>query len=96
VRRRWPRKPRHRVRLQLPDRRQEVRRGITFLNSYTSAHPTSQELWRVYAGLGDAYSAKGDPAKAKEYYDKAMAAAHDTAERTEVWDSINAAASEAK
>jgi Protein of unknown function (DUF2911)/Tetratricopeptide repeat len=70
--------------------------AITFLNTYASAHPTSQELWRVYAGLGDAYSAKGDPAKAKEYYDKAMAAAHDTAERTEVWDSINSAAAEAK
>ncbi len=70
--------------------------AITFLNNYTSAHPTSPELWRVYAGLGDAYSGKGDPAKAKEYYDKAMAAAHDTAERTEVWDSINAAAAEAK
>jgi tetratricopeptide (TPR) repeat protein len=70
--------------------------AITFLNNYASAHPASQELWRVYAGLGDGYSAKGDPAKAREYYDKAMAAAHDTAERTEVWDSINAAASEAK
>lgn len=70
--------------------------ALAFLNNYASAHPTSQELWRVYAGLGDANSAKGDPAKAKEYYDKAMAAAHDTAERTEVWDSINTAAAEAK
>jgi hypothetical protein len=70
--------------------------AIAFLNNYTSAHPASPELWRVYAGLGDTYSAKGDPAKAKEYYDKAMAAAHDTAERTEVWDSINTAAAEAK
>lgn len=70
--------------------------AISFLNNYATAHAASQELWRVYAGLGDAYSAKGDPAKAKEYYDKAMAAAHDTAERTEVWDSINSAAADAK
>jgi hypothetical protein len=65
--------------------------AITFLNNYSTAHASSPELWRVYAGLGDAYAAKGDMAKAKPYYDQAMGAAHDTAERTEVWDSINAA-----
>jgi hypothetical protein len=70
--------------------------AITFLNNYATAHPTSTELWRVYAGLGEAYAAKGDAAKAKENFDKAMAAAHDTAERTEVWDSINSAAAEVK
>ena len=70
--------------------------AIAFLNNYATAHPTSAELWRVYAGLGEAYAAKGDAAKAKEYYDKAMAAAHDEAERTEVWDSINFAAAEMK
>lgn len=70
--------------------------AITWLNNYATAHPTSPELWRVYAGLGEAYAAKGDAAKAKENFDKAMSAAHDTAERTEVWDSINSAAAEMK
>lgn len=70
--------------------------AIAFLNNYATAHPTSPELWRVYAGLGEAYAAKGDAAKAKENFDKAMAAAHDMAERTEVWDSINTAAAEMK
>jgi hypothetical protein len=70
--------------------------AIAFLNNYAAAHPDSRELWRVYTGLGESYVAKGDPAKAKEYFDKAMAAAHDVAERTEVWDSINSAAAEAK
>jgi len=68
--------------------------AIAFLNNYAAAHPQSPELWRVYAGLGEAYAAKGDNAKAKEYFDKAMGLAHDTAEKTEVWDSINSAASE--
>jgi len=68
--------------------------AIAFLNDYSTAHPSSPELWRVYAGLGETYAAKGDQAKAKEYFDKAMAAAHDNAERTEVWDSINSAAAE--
>jgi TolA-binding protein len=70
--------------------------AIAFLNNYAAAHPSTPELWRVYAGLGEAYAAKGDAAKAKEYFDKAMAAAHDMAERTEVWDSINSVASEGK
>src|ERR1019366_4571263 len=70
--------------------------SISYLNNYAAAHPASRELWRVYTGLGEVYAAKGDPAKAKEYFDKALAAAHDTAEKTEVWDSINTAAAEAK
>jgi tetratricopeptide (TPR) repeat protein len=70
--------------------------SINYLNNYAAAHPTSRELWRVYTGLGEVYAAKGDAAKAKEYFDKAMAAAHDTAEKTEVWDSINSAAAETK
>ena len=69
---------------------------IAYLNGYVTAHPSTNQLWRIYAATGDAYTAKGDAAKAKEYYDKAMAAAHDTAERTEVWDSINSAAADAK
>jgi tetratricopeptide (TPR) repeat protein len=70
--------------------------SISYLNNYAAAHPASHELWRVYTGLGETYAAKGDPAKAKEFFDKAMAAAHDMAERTEVWDSINSAVAEAK
>ena len=70
--------------------------SIAYLNNYAAAHPSSRELWRVYTGLGEVYVAKGDQTKAKEYFDKAMAAAHDTAEKTEVWDSINTAAAEAK
>jgi TolA-binding protein len=70
--------------------------SIAYLNNYAAAHPSSSELWRVYAGLGETYAAKGDAAKAKEYFDKAMAGAHDTSEKTEVWDSINSAAAEMK
>ena len=69
---------------------------ITYLNGYVAAHPSTNQLWRIDAAIGDAYTAKGDAVKAKEYYDKAMAAAHDTAERTEVWDSINSAAAGGK
>ena len=65
--------------------------AISYLNGYIAAHPNTDQMWRIYTALGDAYTAKGDAAKAKEYYDKAMAAAHDSAEREEVWDSINAA-----
>ena len=68
--------------------------AVTWLNNYASAHPSSTELWRVYAGLGDVYAAKHDTAKARQYYDQAMNAAHDNAERTEVWDSINSMAAE--
>jgi tetratricopeptide (TPR) repeat protein len=70
--------------------------AITWLNGYLAAHPNTNQTWRVYAGIGEAYAAKGDQAKAKEFFDKAMAAAHDMAEKTEVWDSINAAAAEVK
>ncbi len=66
----------------------------TWLNNYAKAHPSSTELWRVYNGLGDVYAAKGDKTKARQYYDQAMNAAHDNAERTEVWDSINAMSAE--
>lgn len=62
---------------------------IAYLNDYISAHPNSNQLWRAYAGLGEAYSAKGDAAKAKEAFDKALYVTHDNAEKTEVWDSIN-------
>jgi hypothetical protein len=70
--------------------------AIAYLTAYEAAHPTSPNLWRVYAALGDAWGAKGDAAKAKAFYDKAMAAAHDVSERTEVQDSINAAGAAVK
>ncbi len=70
--------------------------AITYLNTYATAHPTSPESWRVYIALGEVYTAKGDAVKAKESFDKAMSVATDNAEKTEVWDSINAAAAEAK
>ena len=68
--------------------------AIKFLTDYATAHPQSAELWRVYALLGEAYAGKGDQAKSKESFDKAMAAAHDSAEREEVWDSINSVMSQ--
>lgn len=68
--------------------------AVTWLNNYAAAHPSSSELWRVHNGLGDVYAAKGDKTKARQYYDQAMTAAHDNAERTEVWDSINSMSSE--
>jgi predicted Zn-dependent protease len=70
--------------------------AITYLNGYAAAHANSPELWRVYSILGEAYAAKGDAAKAHEALDKAMAAAHDVTERTEVQDSINSIGAEVK
>ena len=70
--------------------------AISYLNNYLTAHPGTDETWRVYTFLGEAYAAKGDSAKSKESFDTAMSAAHDNAERTEVWDSINGLAAEGK
>ncbi len=70
--------------------------AIAYLNGYAAAHAGSPELWRVYSILGEAYAAKGDAAKAHEALDKAMAAAHDVTERTEVQDSINSIGAEVK
>jgi len=64
--------------------------AAAWLNNYATAHPASADLWRVYDALGGVYAAKGDKVKARQYYDQAMNATHDNAERTEVWDSINA------
>jgi tetratricopeptide (TPR) repeat protein len=64
--------------------------AAAWLNNYASSHPNSGEQWRIYNGLGDVYAAKGDTAKARQFYDQAMSSARDNAERTEVWDSINA------
>ena len=64
--------------------------AMKYLSDYLAAHPDSANRWRIYVAMGDAYLAKGDTAKAREQYDKAMSLAHDAAEREEVWDSINA------
>ena len=68
--------------------------AIAYLSGYAAKHPGTPEMWRVHAALGDAYSAKKEHGRAKEEWDKAMAGAHDFAEKTEVQDSINAAGAE--
>ena len=70
--------------------------AITYLTNYINAHPNSSNAWRAYYMLGDAYAHKGDQAKSKEAFDKAMATAHDAAEREEVQDSLNALGAEGK
>lgn len=64
--------------------------ALKYLNDYLAAHPDSPNKWRVLTMVGDAYLAKGDQAKAREAYDKAMSLASDAAEREEVQDSLNA------
>ncbi|HET9792877.1 MAG TPA: DUF2911 domain-containing protein [Thermoanaerobaculia bacterium] len=68
--------------------------AIAWLSDYAAKHPNSRELWRVHAQLGDTYLARKDRARARAEWDKAMALAHDTAEKVEVQDSINAAGAE--
>ena len=68
--------------------------AIAYLSDFAAKHPGNPELWRVHAALGDAYVAKGDHARAKEEFARAMAAAHDFSEKTEVQDSINAEGAE--
>ncbi len=63
--------------------------ALKFLSDFIAAHPNSSQTWRVYALMGQAYAAKGDQAKSRQSFDKAMAAAHDVADREEVMDSIN-------
>ena len=70
--------------------------AIAYLNNYLSAHPNSGEAWRAYYMLGDAYARKGDAAKSKEAFAKAMSTAHDAAEREEVQDAVNALGAEGK
>jgi Uncharacterized protein conserved in bacteria len=52
--------------------------------------------WRALNAIGDAWAAKGDKAKAMEWYDKAMSAASNQTERVEVQDSINALGADTK
>jgi tetratricopeptide (TPR) repeat protein len=68
--------------------------AIAWLTDYAAKHPQSRQLWGVYAAMGDAYAGKKDLARARESWEKAMSLAHDTAERVEVQDSINAAGAE--
>src|SRR5207245_3354392 len=68
--------------------------AISYLTNYLNSHPNSAQSWRAYSILGEAYARKGDQARAKEAFDKAMAAAHDAAEREEVQDSLNALGAE--
>ena len=70
--------------------------AISYLNGYLSAHPNSAQSWRAYYMLGDAYARKGDSAKSKDAFNKAMSMAHDAAEREEVQDALNALGAEGK
>ncbi|HYM60860.1 MAG TPA: DUF2911 domain-containing protein [Thermoanaerobaculia bacterium] len=63
------------------------------LDEYIAASPRS---WRAWTARGDLYGAKGDSAKSKEAFDKAMSLTTDQAERVEVQDSINALGAAAK
>lgn len=54
------------------------------------------KAWRSWALLGTIYGQKGDAAKAKESFDKAMSLAPGQSERVEVQDSINDLAAEKK
>ncbi|HUJ13667.1 MAG TPA: DUF2911 domain-containing protein [Thermoanaerobaculia bacterium] len=68
--------------------------AISYLTNYVAAHPNSAQVWRAYSLLGDAYAHKGDQAKSREAFDKAMKMAHDSAEREEVQDTVNALGAE--
>ena len=70
--------------------------AITYLSNYVASHPNSSEAWRAYALLGEAYAEKGDHPNAYASFEKAMSAAHNVTERTEVQDSINRLMSEMK
>ena len=68
--------------------------AIAYLNNYIAAHPTTDQAYTVYALLGQAYAEKGDRTTAHTWFDKALAAAHDMSERTEVYDYINSLAAD--
>ncbi|HET7433108.1 MAG TPA: DUF2911 domain-containing protein [Thermoanaerobaculia bacterium] len=67
--------------------------AIAALTTYNTKHSDS---YRGYALLGEAYAMKGDKAKSKEAFDKALSVAKDQAERVEVQDSINSIAADQK
>jgi DUF2911 family protein/tetratricopeptide repeat protein len=64
--------------------------AIAYLNNYLSSHPKTNQAWTIYSLIGQAYADKGDPASARASFDKALAAAHDMAERMEVEDYVSA------
>jgi len=70
--------------------------AIAYLSNYITSHPNSSEAWRAYALLGEAYAEKGDHPNAHASFEKAMTAAHNVTERTEVQDSVNRLMSEMK
>lgn len=63
--------------------------ALAYVNDYLTKYPRSSRAWSL---IGTIQSAKGDTAKAKESFDKAMSLAADQSERVEVWDAINALA----
>lgn len=66
--------------------------AIQGLSTYAAAHPS----FRVYGPLGEIYAMKGDTAKSKEMFEKAMSLAKNQSERTEVQDYINSVGAEKK
>ena len=70
--------------------------AITYLTNYLTAHPNSSQAWRINYLLATAYAEKGDQSKARDAFDKALAGAHDAAEREEVQDAINSLGAEGK
>lgn len=70
--------------------------AVSYLNDYLTSHPESREKWRAYSLLGQAYAEKGEAAKSREAFEKAMAASPDAASREEVQDFLNALGAEGK
>jgi tetratricopeptide (TPR) repeat protein len=70
--------------------------AISYLTTYLRAHPNSPHAWRAYAYLGQVYGEKGDQVKAREAFDKAMAAARDATDRAEIQDFVNTLGAEGK
>lgn len=64
--------------------------AIAYLTKHLADHPATDQDWRFLTMLGDLYVEKGDLARAKESFDRAMAAADGMAKKVEVQDSINA------
>ena len=70
--------------------------AISYVNSFVASHPNSSQLWLAYSILGQAYAEKGDQAKAKEAFNKAMAASTEESDRVTVQDFLNSIGAESK
>jgi len=70
--------------------------AITYLNNFIASHPNSSQSWLAYSILGQAYSEKGDQAKAREAFNKAMAASQQESDRVTVQDFLNSIGAEGK